>query len=149
MGSEQLKYGRSSSWVLLALGNPTGHEKLTEHAGASLASGEATRVHVLDSAVGKDERQVAERVKDGVGHGGEEREGAGGNGGVELQPREDDVGGQRAPDSNPEAQLVVALLLLGLGAVLVHRLEHPFDGGVLVLVEPPYLARAALWAVLA
>jgi hypothetical protein len=52
---------------------------------ARLAAGEFTAVDARDGAVAHDQGEVGERVEERVGHGGEEREGLGGDCGVELQ----------------------------------------------------------------
>lgn len=106
-----------------------------------LSRGEPAGVHALDGAVGQDERYVAQGVEDGVGHGGEEREGAGRNGGVELEGCQQDVGYQRPPHGDLELEVVLALLLLGLGAVLLDALEHALNRLVLRLVEPLHPSR--------
>ena len=102
---------------------------------ARLARGEAARVDARDGAVGDDERDVGQRVEDGVRHGRPERQRAGRDGRVELQRRQHDVGGERALHRDLDAQLVRAQRLARVAHVLVDGLEEALDVGVLALVE--------------
>lgn len=126
------------------------HEKAKDYVAdrleTGLAGGEATRINAANGPVGEDEGEVAERVEDGIGHGGEERQRTRRYGGVELQRGEDDIGGERAIDCDAKFKLVITGLLTGLGAVLLDRLEHALDGGVLVLVEAADLVGMATGA---
>ncbi len=75
-----------------------GHEEAEDDVAgrfdASLTGGELARVNFGDRLVAEQESEVGSRVEDGVGHGGEQRERAGGDGAVDLENGEDHVCGE-------------------------------------------------------
>ena len=61
---------------------------------ACFAGWEAAWVDSRDSPIGEDECHIAERVEDGVGHSGEEGEGARGDSSVELETGKNNIGNE-------------------------------------------------------
>lgn len=108
---------------------------------AGFPGGELAGVDAVDGLVAEEEGEVGAGVEDGVGHGGEEREGTRGDGGVELEDGEDDVGGERAVDGDAVAEGIVAVELARGADVFLDGFEHALDVLVLRLVEALQLAR--------
>ena len=94
---------------------------------AGFAGGEFARVHFGDGAVAEEEGEVGGWVEDGVGHGGEEGEGAGSYGRVGLEDGEEEVGGEGAVDGDLVAEVVGAVGFFGLTDVFVDGFEEPLD----------------------
>ena len=99
------------------------------------ACGEAVRVDVSDSFVAEDKRDVGQRVEDGVGHCGEQRQGAGCDGAVELQDGKADIRCEGAVHGDFELKLCAVLGFTGFADVFVDGLEEAVDLGVLGFVE--------------
>lgn len=102
---------------------------------ARLARREPARVHALHRPVRQDQHQIAKRIEDRVGHGGEERQGARRDGPVHLQDREHHVRRERPVHGDAVLELLLALLLRRVRPVLLHALEHALDRLVLRPVE--------------
>lgn len=133
---------------------------------ASFARGETSGVNAVDSPVAQDECQVAQRIKDGIRHRGEERQRARSNGSIDLEDSQADVGlhnehqsettytewrrsagdrsrrtyNERSMHGDLVLQALTLLLLLRFPDVIVNRLEQALDVLVLSLVEGLQLA---------
>ena len=59
---------------------------------ASFARRESSGVYAVNGPVAQDECQVAQRIKDGIRHGGEERQRARSNGSIDLEDSQAAVG---------------------------------------------------------
>jgi hypothetical protein len=59
---------------------------------ASFARRKSSRVYAINSPVAQDECQVAQRVKDGIRHRGEERQRTRSNGSIDLEDSQADIG---------------------------------------------------------
>ena len=114
---------------------------------AGFAGGVFAAVDAGDGPVAEEEHYVGEGVEDRVGHRGEEGEGARGDGGVDLEDREDDVGGEGAVNCDLVAEGVALLGFARVGDVGVDGLEEAFDLVVLFRVEGGHFALfACIWA---
>lgn len=110
-------------------------DNVSRRGDARAAGGVPPRVDLVHRAVRHEEHQPGKRVEDGVGHGDEQRQRAGRDGGVELQPGQDDVGREGPLYADGVHEVVPAVRVLDLLLVLVHGLEHGADRLVLALVE--------------
>lgn len=93
------------------------------------------RVDVSDSFVAQNKRDVGQRVEDGVGHCGEQRQGAGCDGAVELQDGEADIRCEGAIYGNLVFELCAVLGFAGFADVFMDGLEETLDLRVLGFVE--------------
>jgi hypothetical protein len=116
-------------------------EDIASRLDAGFAGGELAGVDALYGATAENQGQIGQRVEERVGHGGEQRQRQRGHGGVQLQRCEDDIGDEASDDGNPVFQVVCALLVLGLAAMVVDGLEQALDVLILRLVELLHLPR--------
>lgn len=133
---------------------------------ASFARWKASGVYAVDGPVAQDECQVAQRIKDGIRHRGEERQRARSNGSIDLEDSQADIGlhdehqseitytewrriardrsrrtyNERSMHGDLVLQALTLLLLLRFPDVIVNRLEQALDVLVLSLVEGLQLA---------
>lgn len=59
---------------------------------ASFTRWESSRIYAINSPVAQDERQVAQWIKDGISHRGEERQRARSNGSIDLEDSQAAIG---------------------------------------------------------
>lgn len=133
---------------------------------ASFARWESSGVYAINGPVAQDECQVAQRIKDGIRHGGEERQRARSNGSIDLEDSQAAVGlhdkhqselhilsgdgsararsrrtyDERSMHGDLVLQALTLLLLFRFPDVVVNRLEQAFNVLVLSLVEGLQLA---------
>lgn len=116
-----------------------GHEEAEDDVArrldAGFARGELARVDPPHGAVAQHQRDVGQRVEDGVRHGREQGQGARVRRGEKLQAGEQDVGGEGAPHRDLVLQLVIAVELLCEPDMLVHGAEPALDVVVLGFVK--------------
>ena len=133
---------------------------------ASFARWKASGVYAVDGPVAQDECQVAQRIKDGIRHRGEERQRARSNGSIDLEDSQAAVGlrnehqselhilsgnrsararsrrtyDERSMHGDLVLQALTLLLLFRFPDVVVDRLKQALDILVLSLVEGLQLA---------
>jgi hypothetical protein len=102
---------------------------------ARFAAWEFAPINSSNGAIAQDQREVGQWVEEGVGHGSEQGQRFGADGGVELQDGEDDVGNKGTNDGDFVLEVVRIALFFCSAAVVIDGLEEALNVLVLGLVE--------------
>lgn len=115
-----------------------GHDEAENNVSGRLDAGlsrrEFPRVNAADGAIAHDESDVGQRIKDGVGHGGEERKRARGGRAIDLEDNKDEIGDERALDRDLDLELIFVVKFTSQADVLVYWAKPSLDAGILILI---------------